>query len=131
MMEDDLRSLLKANAGISALANAVEWNEVEQGTQPPYLILEYVFDPREKKMDGPQVTRKTRIRTKSFFRKGASGFNLKEAVIAALEGATRTTVGSTLFLGAFPNELGDMQIDTPDGIRNCKIVDFEIAHTIP
>jgi hypothetical protein len=129
MMEQDLRSLLKASAPVAGLATAVEWDEVKQGTALPYVILEMASDPRDKSMEGPQATRITRVRTKVFYSKASDGLNLREYVIAAVEAATGVVQGDTRFLGIFPNVLGTLQLDTPDGIRNCQVVDLQVCHT--
>lgn len=128
-METDLRALLKADSSISGLASAVEWDECKQGTVLPFVVLEMAFDPRDKMMSGPQATRLTRVRAKCFHAKAADGHNLREYLISACEAATGVDQGSTRFLGIFPNALGLVQVDTPDGLRNCQVVDLEIAHT--
>ena len=128
-MEQDLRALLKADSSISALATAVEWDEAKQGTLPPFVVLEGGFDPRDKHMGGPQVTRITRVRAKCFHQKAADGHNLRDYVISAVEAATGVTQGGTRFLGIFPSVIGLTQSDTPDGLRNCQVVDLDVAHT--
>lgn len=129
MMEQDLRSLLKADASIAALANEVDWDEIKQGTLPPFIVLEMAFDPRDKRMDGAQATRITKVRVKCVHTTPADGHNLKEYVISACEAATGTNQGDTRFLGIFPNVLGSSPVDTPDGIRNGQIIDLDICHT--
>jgi hypothetical protein len=128
-MEQDLRSLLKANATIAALATAVDWDEVKQTTPLPYIILEMGFDPRDKHMGGPQITRKTRIRAKCFYSKATDGITLREAVVTVAEAATGATQGTTRFLGIFPSVLGAAQVDTPNGIRNSQVIDLDVIHT--
>lgn len=128
MMEQDLRSLLSADATIAAYVSSVDWDETPQGRSPPYLVLEMGFDPRDKHMGGPQVTRKTRVRAKCWGSKPGEAHALKNYVIDAVE-ATPADQGSTRFLGIFPNVLGGLREDSPTGIRHCQIVDLDVVHT--
>lgn len=123
-MEEALRTLLKADAGvIAAVGTKVEWGAQPQGTAAPYITLHRIGGARSKHLTGPDGMIESRVQVDCW---GANYGAAKVAARAAIEclNGYRSASLRSVFI---ESERDDHDLDGPDPLYRTS-VDLLIAH---
>lgn len=134
-MEEDLRALLLAAAGVSsALGTRVYWLEREQGGVLPAAVLRTVGAQPDYAMDGETGLHRHRVQVNVYADTVATAKSAARAIEAAASGA-RATQGSTEFRGIFVDGGFDDRISptvrSPEADRPFEIRLDLIVHHAP
>jgi hypothetical protein len=86
-MEEELRALLLANSGVSALVSSrIAWGERIQGTAVPDILLTVISRPRDYHMTGASNPAEYRVQADCYGKTYASAKTVSRAVDALLSG---------------------------------------------
>ena len=87
-MEEQLRAILLASSGVTALAPAarINWGAHPQGAALPALVLNVISDAEEYTMTGPDGLSQGRVQVDAYADTYAQAKQLSRAVLAALSG---------------------------------------------
>jgi hypothetical protein len=122
-MQTALRARLLADATIAGLVGSrVDWGLRPQAKALPAITLTLVPSPRDYHMGGAQVTQHYRVQVDCWATTYKGAHDLREAVIAELEPAS----GS--FLGSFVERSADMPERTDTGEVHRASLDFKVTH---
>lgn len=123
-MEEALRALLRANAGvISAAGGKVEWSAQPQGAVAPYITLHRIGGNRSQHLQGPDGMIESRVQVDCWGPTYASAKTAARAAIAVLNGY-RSGLIRRVFV---ESERDDHDLTPPDPLYRTS-VDLLIAH---
>ncbi|WP_299133558.1 DUF3168 domain-containing protein [uncultured Amaricoccus sp.] len=137
-MEEDLRALLIADAGVAAaVAARVSWGGRPQGSDLPAILLHLVARPGAHLLDGPSGLVESRVQVDCWGRTYAGAKLAARAAERALDGFGRVgsgVIGGTRFQGIFRIVSRDMSeariVDGGDVVEQlfATSMDFSIRH---
>lgn len=128
-MEESLIGLLLATAGVTAVVSTrVNWNRIEPGAVPPYVILRRISGGRDYKMSGATGLVETRVQIDCHGATYASAKTAARAIEAALSGYKGGS-GTTTFDGIFLTAERDLidEDETPADLHGVSM-DFMVWH---
>lgn len=97
-MEEDLRALLLASSGVTALVGTrINWGEHPQGQPLPGLVLNVISDPGDHTLDGPTGDGRARVQADVWALTYAQAVAGGRAVRAALDGHSGGRFRAILF----------------------------------
>lgn len=117
-MQEGLRALLLADAGVSALVGTrVTWGARPQGSALPAVVLHLISDVPGYTLAGDNGHRDSRVQVDSIGEgQPLSALNVARAVQAALSGYSGTVAG-TIFQGIFIDQTRDLSEAAPESER--------------
>ena len=112
----------------TALGDRVHWNIVPQNTQPPYLRLQTISDPRERNLATVKGPRRPRVQADVFAKTYAEARSLSEALITMMQ--TPGVAGGVRFGGAAVTGPRDLGEDTTEGFLHRLSSDMQVEHSV-
>lgn len=130
-MEPALRTRIKGDAGVMAIARSVEWTERPQVNAAgsagyPCVVLTLVSDARPPLMQGNQKLRRSRVQIDCMATDANTKRLLREAVIAAIE--PPAVVAGTRFERSFIDNVADRSAEAGNVFVHRDQVDAMIWH---
>lgn len=127
-MEEDLRALILADAGVTALVGTrVSWDERPQGSAVPAIVLWLISQPIDYDLGGAITLVETRVQADCWGRTKASAKATARALAALLSGYSGEQ-GGTRFQGVFQDNARDTRDFTVADPLFLSSIDFLIRH---
>lgn len=131
-MEEDLRALLLADAGVAAIVGTrVTWGARPQGSALPAVVLHLVSDTPVYTLAADSGHRDSRVQADCLADDYLESLTVSRAVTVALSGYSGTS-GTTIFQGIFQESARDLS--EPDAVSEQRAFRFSLdftAHHLP